>query len=117
MTRRVSLQPGGLGKLLHGTDPHRLLACGRRDRGQGERLGRQVGRRDPPAAGDLEARLGLQNQHRDVAEEQLAHLDRDALDRGLQVLLAAEHRNHLCQPGGPHQRAGHLLFGELETLT
>ena len=112
----VSFQPGGLGERLRRTDPHRPLARGRRDLWQGERLGRQVSGRDPPAAGDLQAGFGLQNQQRDVAEEQLSHLDRDALDCGFQVLLAAEHRNHLGEPGGPHQRAGHLLLGELETL-
>ena len=46
-----------------------------------------VGGGDPPVAGDGRPGLGIEDQQRHVGEEQLADLDRDALDRGLQILF------------------------------
>jgi hypothetical protein len=62
MARRVRVQPGGLGELVRRTDPDRALARGRLDRGQRERLDRQVSGRDPPAAGDLKTSVGVQDE-------------------------------------------------------
>ena len=116
MSRRVALEPVGHRQLGDGSDAHGSEARDLLDGGQRERRLRKVGVADAPVTRDAQSLVRVEDQQRHVGEEELAHLDRGALDRRLQVLLVAEHRDHLCQPGRPHERLCHVLLGALEPL-
>jgi hypothetical protein len=116
MPRRVGLQPVGQRQLVGRSDADRPQPDDLLHRGQLERLSGQVGDRDAPVGHDAQPGLGVEEQECDIGEEQLADLDRHALHGGLQVPLVAEHGDHLREPGGPHQRLGHQVFGLLEPV-
>jgi hypothetical protein len=116
VARRITHQPGRQRDVAGGPDPDRAAGDRRFERLEAKTVRRQIVGPDSPVTGDFQAVARIEQQHGHVGREQLGHFDGGALDRGVEVAVVTQNRDHLGQPGGPHQRPGGVPLGALQAL-
>jgi hypothetical protein len=104
------------GDVLGGPDPHVLLAARPLALRQAERVLRQVARAHAVVPGDAQRVVGAEREHGDIGAEQLAELDRRALDDRVELVVLGEHGDDLREAGCAQQRARRVALGVLHPL-
>src|SRR3954468_16229468 len=109
----VAAQEGRDGDVVGGADAD-VRAGG--ELGQAERALRQVAWPHAVVAGDGQRLVGPEAEQRDVGAEELAELDRCALDDDVELHVLAEGGDDLREAGRPEQRAGGVALGVVDAL-